>query len=60
MLAIGMSLVCEPKLLLVDELSLGLAPIVAKEIMGILQSITAARPGHADRRAERQGGAAVA
>jgi branched-chain amino acid transport system ATP-binding protein len=39
MLAIGMSLVCEPKLLLVDELSLGLAPIVTDEIMGILQSI---------------------
>jgi branched-chain amino acid transport system ATP-binding protein len=39
MLAIGMSLVCEPKLLLVDELSLGLAPIVTDEIMGILQNI---------------------
>lgn len=39
MLAIGMSLVCEPKLLLVDELSLGLAPIVTGEIMGILQNI---------------------
>ena len=39
MLAIGMSLVCEPKLLLVDELSLGLAPIVTEEIMGILQNI---------------------
>jgi branched-chain amino acid transport system ATP-binding protein len=39
MLAIGMSLVCEPKLLLVDELSLGLAPIVTEEIMGILQGI---------------------
>jgi len=36
---IGMSLVCEPKLLLVDELSLGLAPIVTEEIMGILHSI---------------------
>ena len=30
MLAIGMALVCEPKLLLVDELSLGLAPIVTE------------------------------
>jgi branched-chain amino acid transport system ATP-binding protein len=39
MLAIGMSLVCEPKLLLVDELSLGLAPIVTDEVMGILQNI---------------------
>jgi branched-chain amino acid transport system ATP-binding protein len=39
MLAIGMALVCEPKLLLVDELSLGLAPIVTTEIMAILQTI---------------------
>ena len=39
MLAIGMALVCEPKLLLVDELSLGLAPIVTNEIMTILQAI---------------------
>ena len=39
MLAIGMALVCEPKLLLVDELSLGLAPIVTNEIMEILRVI---------------------
>ncbi len=39
MLAIGMALMCEPKLLLVDELSLGLAPIVTHEIMTILQTI---------------------
>jgi branched-chain amino acid transport system ATP-binding protein len=39
MLAIGMALVCEPKLLLVDELSLGLAPIVTEEIMAILRDI---------------------
>jgi branched-chain amino acid transport system ATP-binding protein len=39
MLAIGMALVCQPKLLLVDELSLGLAPIVIEEIMAILQTI---------------------
>jgi branched-chain amino acid transport system ATP-binding protein len=39
MLAIGMALVCKPKLLLVDELSLGLAPIVTSEIMSILQTI---------------------
>ena len=39
MLAIGMALVCEPKLLLVDELSLGLAPIVTNEIITILQTI---------------------
>jgi branched-chain amino acid transport system ATP-binding protein len=39
MLAIGMALICEPKLLLVDELSLGLAPIVTSEIMEILRAI---------------------
>jgi branched-chain amino acid transport system ATP-binding protein len=39
MLAIGMAIVCEPRLLLVDELSLGLAPVVTEEIMGILRSI---------------------
>jgi branched-chain amino acid transport system ATP-binding protein len=39
MLAIGMALVCEPQLLLVDELSLGLAPIVTSEIMQILRAI---------------------
>jgi len=39
MLAIGMVLVCEPKLLLVDELSVGLAPIVIEQIMKILQDI---------------------
>jgi branched-chain amino acid transport system ATP-binding protein len=39
MLAIGMALICEPKLLLVDELSLGLAPIITNEIMEILRVI---------------------
>jgi branched-chain amino acid transport system ATP-binding protein len=33
MLALGMALLCSPKLLLVDELSLGLAPIVVEHLM---------------------------
>lgn len=33
MLAISQALLCEPKLLLVDELSLGLAPHLVKELM---------------------------
>src|SRR5205085_8980022 len=33
MLAIGTALMCEPELLLVDELSLGLAPVVVAELM---------------------------
>lgn len=33
MLAIGQALLCSPKLLLVDELSMGLAPIVIKSLV---------------------------
>ena len=36
MLAIGSALVCQPELLLVDELSLGLAPVVVEELMARL------------------------
>ena len=39
MLAIGMALLCRPTLLLIDELSLGLAPIVIKDLMDKLQRI---------------------
>jgi branched-chain amino acid transport system ATP-binding protein len=39
MLAIAMALLCEPELLLIDELSLGLAPIVTQSIMASLQQI---------------------
>jgi len=37
MLAIGMALLGQPKLLLVDELSLGLAPIVVEQLLGVLR-----------------------
>ena len=40
MLAIGMALLCRPTLLLIDELSLGLAPIVIKELMERLRQIS--------------------
>jgi branched-chain amino acid transport system ATP-binding protein len=40
MLAIGMALLCRPTLLLIDELSLGLAPIVIKELMDRLRQIS--------------------
>lgn len=40
MLAIGMALLCRPTLLLIDELSLGLAPIVIKELMEQLKLIS--------------------
>ena len=39
MLAIGRALVGEPRLLLVDEASLGLAPLIAAEIFDILARI---------------------
>jgi branched-chain amino acid transport system ATP-binding protein len=39
MLTIGMALLCEPALLLIDELSLGLAPIVTQSIMASLRTI---------------------
>ena len=41
MLAIGRALVARPKLVLVDEASLGLAPLVAEEIFRILGRINA-------------------
>jgi branched-chain amino acid transport system ATP-binding protein len=41
MLAIGRALLCGPRLLLVDELSLGLAPRVAGELLDILQRLRA-------------------
>ena len=37
MLAISQALLCDPKLLLVDELSLGLAPHLVKELIGRLR-----------------------
>jgi branched-chain amino acid transport system ATP-binding protein len=39
MLALAGALVCRPQLLLVDELSLGLAPVVVEELIGSLARI---------------------
>jgi branched-chain amino acid transport system ATP-binding protein len=41
MLAIGRALVTQPRLLMVDELSLGLAPIVVEELFGVLGQLHA-------------------
>jgi branched-chain amino acid transport system ATP-binding protein len=39
MLALGRAIVSEPKLLLLDEMSLGLAPILVKEFYGSLKTL---------------------
>jgi branched-chain amino acid transport system ATP-binding protein len=43
MLTLSSALLCNPRLLLVDELSLGLAPLVVKELMSVLKSIRVER-----------------
>lgn len=39
MLAIGRALMSRPKLIMMDEPSLGLAPIIVKELFGIIKRI---------------------
>lgn len=39
MLALGRALMCRPKVLMMDEPSLGLAPLVIKDIFKIIQEI---------------------
>ena len=41
MLALAMVLVHEPEILLIDELSLGLAPLVVEELLGVVQDLKA-------------------
>lgn len=41
MLALGRALMCRPRLIMMDEPSLGLAPLVIKEIFNIIQRINA-------------------
>ena len=39
MLALGSAIVCQPELLLIDELSLGLAPVVVEDLLNRLIEI---------------------
>ncbi len=39
MLAIGHALMCKPKYLLIDEMSLGLAPLIVKRLVGVLKKL---------------------
>jgi branched-chain amino acid transport system ATP-binding protein len=39
MLAVGRALVCAPRLLLVDEMSLGLAPVIVERLLPILRRV---------------------
>jgi len=41
MLALGMAFIAEPKLLIIDELSLGLAPTIVEMLLGIVRRIQA-------------------
>jgi ABC-type branched-subunit amino acid transport system ATPase component/ABC-type branched-subunit amino acid transport system permease subunit len=41
MLALGQSLLCRPKLLLIDELSLGLAPSLVTELLEVIRALAA-------------------
>jgi ABC-type branched-subunit amino acid transport system ATPase component/predicted MFS family arabinose efflux permease len=41
MLALGMAFIAKPKLLMIDELSLGLAPTIVEQLLGIVRQIQA-------------------
>ena len=54
MVAMGRALMAKPKLLLMDEPSMGLAPILVERSFEIIQQVHRVRRGDADRRAERE------
>ena len=54
MLAIGRALVTNPKLLILDEATEGLAPLIREEIWRCLDQLAAGRPDHPHRRQVRE------
>ena len=57
MLAMGRALMSRPRLLMLDEPSMGLAPILVQEIFDIVKQLNEGRDHDPARRAERQHGA---
>jgi branched-chain amino acid transport system ATP-binding protein len=53
MLAIGRGLMAEPKLLILDEPSLGLSPLLVEELFALIRPVAPRRPGRAAGGAER-------
>jgi branched-chain amino acid transport system ATP-binding protein len=45
MLAIGQALMAAPRYLLIDEMSLGLAPVIVKRLLGVLTHLKAQGTG---------------
>ena len=60
MLAIGRGLASAPRVLLLDEPSLGLAPIVVDQVFGIVRELARRRHDDAGRRANGDEGTQVA
>jgi branched-chain amino acid transport system ATP-binding protein len=54
MLAIGRALMSRPKMLLLDEPSMGLAPIMVQKIFEVIRAVAAEGHDHPAHRAERQ------
>ena len=57
MLAIGRGLMSDPEVLIIDELSLGLAPVVVQQLVGHAEGAQGRRDDHPAGRAERASGA---
>jgi branched-chain amino acid transport system ATP-binding protein len=45
MVALAHALMCRPRYLLIDEMSLGLAPLVVKRLLGVVEALTARGTG---------------